>query len=117
MIRLLADEDFDHNILRGVLRRNPDLDIVSVQESGLSGREDPFVLEWAASEGRPLLTHDANTMTAYAYARVNANLIMPGVFVVRRTLPIADVIEELLTLAEYSDEGDWNGKVSFLPVL
>jgi hypothetical protein len=30
-IRLLADEDFDHDIVRGILRRNPNIDIVRVQ--------------------------------------------------------------------------------------
>ncbi|HKA17799.1 MAG TPA: hypothetical protein VKN18_05735 [Blastocatellia bacterium] len=27
------------------------------------GADDPTVLEWAASEGRVLLTHDVNTLT------------------------------------------------------
>lgn len=31
MLRLLADENLDHDIVRGLLRRNPDLDIIRVQ--------------------------------------------------------------------------------------
>jgi hypothetical protein len=34
-IRFLVDEDFDNDILRGVLRRKPNLDIVRVQDVGL----------------------------------------------------------------------------------
>ena len=56
MLRLAADENFNNNIIRGLLRRQPDLDIVRVQDVGLSGADDPTVLEWAAQEGRVLLT-------------------------------------------------------------
>jgi hypothetical protein len=36
MLRLLADENIEIKIVRGLLRRKPDLDIVRVQEVGLS---------------------------------------------------------------------------------
>jgi hypothetical protein len=32
MLRLPTDEDFDNDILRGVLRRLPSLDIVRIQD-------------------------------------------------------------------------------------
>ena len=48
MLRLLADENLNNDIVRGLLRRSPDLDVVRVQDVGLSGAEDPTVLEWAA---------------------------------------------------------------------
>lgn len=57
-----SDENFNNDIVRGLLRRKPKLDIVRVQDAGLSGANDPDVLEWAASEGRLLLTHDSMTM-------------------------------------------------------
>lgn len=85
-LRLLADEDFDNTILRGVLRQLPDADIVRVQDVGLSGQHDIVVLAWAAKENRVLLTHDVNTLKSYAYSRVEEGLSMPGVFVVRQTL-------------------------------
>jgi predicted nuclease of predicted toxin-antitoxin system len=67
MISLAADENFNNNIVRGLLRRKPDLDI---QDEGLSGADDQAVLEWAAQKGRILLTHDVSTITHYAYDRV-----------------------------------------------
>ncbi|MFY7934380.1 MAG: DUF5615 family PIN-like protein, partial [Microcystis aeruginosa] len=57
MIKLLVDENFDNTIVRGLFRRNPMLDMVRVQDVGLSGMDDPTILEWAAQEGRVLLTH------------------------------------------------------------
>jgi hypothetical protein len=111
-----VDENFNMQIVNGVLRRLPDADIMRVQDAGLEGANDPTVLEWAASEGRVLLTHDVNTLTAFAYERIAAGLPMPGVFQVPLRVPIKVVIEEILLLAECSVEGEWHGKVSYLPL-
>lgn len=116
MIRFLTDEDFDNDILRGIVLRLPDLDIVRVQDVGLLGKSDPVILEWAAREKRVLLTHDIRTMRRHAYARLEAGLSMPGVFVVPQALPIAQAITEVLLLAECSVEGEWEGQVRFLPL-
>ena len=78
MLRLAADENFNNNIVRGLLRRKPDLDIVRIQDAGLSGADDPTVLEWSAQEGRILLTHDVSTITHHAHERVRAGKSMPA---------------------------------------
>jgi hypothetical protein len=116
MLRLAADENFNNAILRGLLLRKPDLDIVRIQDVGLSGARDVDVLEWAAREGRVLLTHDVTTITRYAYERVGLGKRMPGVFEVSRALPIGTAIEDILLLAEYSREGEWEGQVRYLPL-
>jgi hypothetical protein len=116
LIRLAADEDFSGRILRGLLGRQPDLDIARAQEHGLSGADDPIVLDWAASEGRVLLTHDVSTMPDYAYERVRSGQPMPGAFVVRQALPIGRAIDEILLLAECSLDGEWEGQVRYLPL-
>ena len=61
MLRLLADENLNHDLIRGVLRRMPSLDLVRIQEVGLREVDDSSVLEWAARERRIVLTHDVNT--------------------------------------------------------
>lgn len=61
MLRLLADENFNGDIIRGLLLRQPDLDLVRVQDVDLAGAEDPDVLAWAAENNRILLTHDRAT--------------------------------------------------------
>lgn len=116
-MRLLADENFNNDIVRGLMRRKTDLDIVRVQDVGLSGADDPTVLEWAAKEGRILFTHDVSTITHYAYERISADQAMPGVFEVSRELPLGVVIEDILLLAECSLDGEWEGQVRYLPLL
>ncbi len=116
MLRLAADENFNHAIVRGVIRRNPEVDIVTIQESGLSGAHDEDVLEWAAGEGRVLLTHDVATMTKYAYERVGSDLPMPGMFEVSQAIAVGAAIEDILLLAECSLENEWEGQVCYLPL-
>lgn len=95
VLRWLADEDFDADILRGVLRQLPTLDVVRVQDVELSGHHDREVLAWAAQEDRVLLTHDVSTMKTYAYERSAAGLAMPGVFVVSQALAIGRLLRRL----------------------
>ena len=52
MTRFLVDEDFNNDIVRGLLRRVVDLDLVRVQDIGMRGADDNAVLALAASEGR-----------------------------------------------------------------
>ncbi|MEH2383418.1 MAG: DUF5615 family PIN-like protein [Nostoc sp.] len=56
MLRFLADENLNNQIVRGVLRRNSNIDIVRVQDVGLTEIDDATVLEWAAQNERVVLT-------------------------------------------------------------
>ncbi len=116
MLRMAADENLNNDIVRGLIRRNPDLDIVRVQDVGLSGADDATILKWAASERRVLITHDVNTLTYCAYQRVRAGEAMPGVFEVSRSVSVGQAIDDLLLLAECSLEGEWEAQVRYLPL-
>src|SRR3954447_19455757 len=109
MAAFLADEDFNNDIVRGLRRRNPAIDLVRVQDVGLSGGDDPTVLEWAAQAGRLVVTHDVNTMSHHAYERVRDGNPMPGVIEVGRHVPMSVAIDDLLLIGEGSLPA--NGKV------
>lgn len=116
MLSLAADENLISDIVRGLLRRNPKIDIVRVQDVGLLGADDPRVLDWAAAEGRILVTHDRRTVPRYANQRVEAGLPMPGVFIVPQSLSIGQAIEDLLLLCQYTSGAEWEGLVYYLPL-
>lgn len=116
MLRFAVDENFNNDILRGVLRRLPDLDIIRIQDTEIAEADDPRVLEWAAQTNRVLLTHDVSTITRHAYERIEAGLSMPGVFEVGRSVSIRSAIEDILLLAECSFGGEWEGKILYLPL-
>jgi predicted nuclease of predicted toxin-antitoxin system len=116
MLRLLTDENFNGALLRGLLRLRPGLDVVRVQDVDLLRAEDPTILEWAAGQGRILLTHDVATITRFAYERVTQGLPMPGVIEVTATAPIGKVLQDLLLVCECSRDGEWEGKILYLPL-
>lgn len=115
MLRLLADENLNHDLIRAVLRRMPSLDLERIQDVGLREVDDPSVLEWAAREGRIVLTHDVNTMPAFAFDRIRNNQSMPGLFVVSQQAALASVIDDILLVAECSESGEYDGQVIYLP--
>ena len=116
MIGLVADENLNAAIVRGVLRRCPNLDLVRVQDLGLSGITDPDLLARAAREQRVIITHDVTTLRLDAENRVRAGLSMPGVFEVGEALSIREAIDDLLLIAECSHQGEWEGQIRFLPL-
>lgn len=116
MLLLVADENFNNNIVRGLLHRRPDLDVVRVQDVGLANTADDVILEWAAKENRILLTHDAATITKYANDRIRAEQKMPGVIEVRRSVSIGVAIDDILLLVEASNEGELENQIVYLPL-
>ena len=116
MLRLLADENFNGDILRGLLLRQPDFNVLRVQDAGLAGADDPSILAWAAENDRIVLTHDRATMADYAYRRVTAGKSMPGIFVLNDRLPVGQAIEELWLMVACSEQAEWSGLVVYLPL-
>jgi hypothetical protein len=116
VIRFLADEDFNNDLLRALRRRRPAVDVVRVQDVGLSGQPDPLVLAWAAEQGRVLLTHDAATLVRHAFARLEAGGPMAGVLVVPQAAPAAAVIADLELIDEASNGTEWDARVMYLPL-
>ncbi len=82
MLRLLCDENFNGDIVRGLLRRLAQLDLVRVQDVGLMQTPDVDILEWATSQGRIFVTHDLSTVPSAAYQRIAEGKPMAGVFLV-----------------------------------
>ena len=101
MIKFLTDEDFNNIIVRGVLRRLPNLDIVRVQEIlSLMNVDNSIVLAWAAQEQRIVLTHNVSTLLVEAYQRIADGLPMPGVIASPQAMAVAPIINDLIFLVE-----------------
>jgi Domain of unknown function (DUF5615) len=115
-LRLLSDENFNGDIIRGLFLRKPELDLVRVQDVDLREVDDPRILEWAAQNNRILLTHDRATMPDFAYERLVNEKLMPGMFVVNDRMPMHQAIHELLLLVDCSKQTEWQGVVLYLPL-
>jgi hypothetical protein len=116
MLRLLSDENFNGEIVRGLLLRRPELDLVRVQDVGLRGADDPQILNWAGENDRILLTHDRATMPHHAYQYLAQGGRMRGVFILNDRFAVGEAIQEILLLDECSEQTEWNGLVVHLPL-
>jgi len=116
MLRLASDADVHGDILRGLRRRFPEIDLLRVQDALPEGTDDPEILSWAAADNRVLITNDRNTMVGFAYQRVAAGEPLPGVIVTTNEQSIGSAIEDILLIAEYMPEEEIRNQiVVFLP--
>lgn len=115
-LKFLADENFGTAILRGLLRRDANLNIIRVQEQGLSSTEDPIILEWAAQNDRIVLTHDLRTMPDFAYQRIAKQQKMPGLIGMRPDIRVGIAVEDILLIAECLSPAELANGVMRLPL-
>lgn len=116
MLRLLADENFNGEIVRGLALRHAELDIVRVQDVGLMGASDSDILAWAADDNRIVFTHDRASMPDYAYERVAAGEEMLGLFILNSRHPVGQAIQEILLMNACSEQAEWKGRAVHLPL-
>jgi predicted nuclease of predicted toxin-antitoxin system len=107
MLSLLSDENLNGDIIRGLFLRQPNLDLIRVQDVGLIEVEDPEILAWAAEKQRITLTHDRATMPDFAYERIVRGEAMSGMFVINDRMPIRQAIDELLLLIDCTEQIEW----------
>ncbi|KLO29300.1 hypothetical protein ABW16_09565 [Mycolicibacter heraklionensis] len=114
--RFLADENTDSDLVLGLRRRVDDIDILRVQDVGLRTVGGPAILQWAADEGRILISRDLKTIPGFVGDRLAAGLPMPGVILLRSRLAIAQAIDEIAVIAVASDAEEWNNQIAYLPL-
>ncbi len=118
MLRLASDADVHGEIIRGLRRREPDIELLRVQDALPEGTDDPDVLAWAAAENRVLITNDRNTMVGFAQQRAAAGEPLPGLIVTTNSQSIGSTIDDILLIAEYMSEEEIRDQmVVFLPFL
>ena len=116
MLGLLLDENLDQRILRGLLLNLPDTEYSIVQESSLAGAPDSSLLQWAAENRFVLVTHDRRTMLKTVRQRMRAGLTTAGLVVIRKEVPLARVVQDMVLLLQCCSEADLENQVVFIPL-
>jgi len=116
VIPLLADEDFNGRMIRGLFRLAPDLNLLTAVGAGLAGQPDSVVIAWAAANGRVLLTHDLNTMIDAALERIRIGQPMPGVVAVPQQMGIGAAISDIFLIVMCAAPSELDGQVVYLPL-
>ncbi|MGO8789424.1 MAG: DUF5615 family PIN-like protein [Terriglobia bacterium] len=114
-IRFLADADLNHDVVKGVLRREPGIDFRTAASGELRSLSDGAVLALAASEGRILVSHDRKTMPR-AFAEFVMATSSPGVFVISQKVDQLAAIEALLLVWAASETEEWTDRICTLPL-
>src|SRR5262245_2013804 len=115
MLPLLADLDVHGDIIRGLVRRVEGLDLLLVSELDLPSTDDPDILEWAAAEGRVVISQDKSTLVGYALERVKAGEVMPGVIMCGNAT-IGQAIDDLELIACAGTPEDFDNPIMYLPL-
>ena len=116
MIKILADQNFNGKILRGIKLRISELDCVATYEIGMEKYSDYDLLTFAANENRIILTHDAKTFPDFAYKKIAKGEKMYGVIVVSDQCPIGQAIDEIEISLICIDESEWENNVVRIPL-
>lgn len=116
MWRVLLDQNFDHRILDGLLKRVPQLDYLTAHQAGWSQLSDPDLLIEAAKAQRVLLTHDLQTMPRHIADVMISGHDIAGVFIVPSSLTLAQAIDELELIVTGSEQADWFNTYRILPL-
>ena len=116
MLRVLLDQNFDHRILYGLMRRIPELDYLTAHQAGWGELDDFDLLIEAGNEQRVLFTHDLQTMPQHVASVIASGHDVAGVFVVPRNLSFEQAINELELIVMCSSESEWINSYRILPL-
>ena len=114
-VRFRADNDLNHAIVRGVLRREPSIDFRTAPQAGLSGLSDFEVLTQAAREHRLLITHDRRTTPRHFAEFLRSRKQHPGVIIVSQKADLGGTIDALILIWAASEAEEWLGRLAEIP--
>ncbi|MDX1967806.1 MAG: DUF5615 family PIN-like protein [Planctomycetaceae bacterium] len=117
MLRLASDADVRGDVVRGLRRRQPAVDLVRVQDALPDGAPDSEVLAWAVAAGRVLITNDRNTMVDCVREFTATGPAVPGLIVTTIQQSVGSTIDDIHLIAEFMSEEEVRTRVViFLPL-
>lgn len=97
MLRLIADMDSNHAIVKGVQCADPAIEFQS-SRCFPDSTHDLSVLAYAARQGLVLVSHDVSTMTVH-FNSFSAHTPSPGVILVPQLVPVGQAVRALVDFA------------------
>ena len=96
----LTDENIEAELLIQLRSHLPHIDILDVREIGLDRTPDDEILQWAADNGRVVISHDVNSMRGLADNRARNGFPMPGIMLILEHISFGTAIEFIAQYAE-----------------
>jgi uncharacterized protein DUF5615 len=110
-VSLFTDEDVYGNA--AVALRAAGFDAISVPEAGRLSHSDESHLEWAARNGRVMVSFNVRDVAALHAAWLRAGRSHAGVVVSKRR-PLGDFIRRLIRLGQTLDGDEMKNRLEFL---
>jgi hypothetical protein len=112
-ISLYIDEHVHRAITIGLRLRG--VDVLTVQEDGLTATPDPLLLDRALELQRIMFSQDQDFLIE-AHHRQNAGIPFAGVIYARQWVAVGDCIRDLELIAKASDPADLANRVEYIPL-
>lgn len=116
MFRWLADEHVHPGFVAALRSAEPPLDVVTVQEVGLRTRADDELLDWAAANGRILISADKQTIIELAEGRMATGEPLCGLVVYRDSATTSEMIAGVRTIDGACSPDDFLYQVYYIPL-
>ena len=120
-IRFVLDEHLRGQLSSALARHNQrgayPLDIVRVGDPVdlPHGTSDPDILVWAERECRILVSGDRKTLLGHFADHLTAGRHSPGLFLLRPSSPLPEIVDFLVAAAYASDASEWTDVWRYIP--
>ncbi len=115
-VKFQADADLNEDIVKGVLRRVPEIDFQTATEATFGGVKDEDVLKITSSQKRILVSHDRKTMPKHFADFIQENKSY-GVFIIpQKPEIISQIIEDLILIWSVTDAEEYIDSIRTLPL-
>jgi len=107
-LSLLCDEHIPYPVIKGLRRRG--IDVVSVQEIGLSSEEDKVIMDKAKEDGRLIYTQDADFLRLHQLGHPHIGIIYHHPL----AYSIGEAIRKVILICEKFSSEQLKGNIKFL---
>jgi len=104
-------------IRRHNARGSDAIDAVRVRDADAPpfGTGDSELLLWAEQAGRILITFDEHTLPVHLADHLRAGRHSPGIFTIRATAHLPDLVEFLVLAAWATEPAEWRDRIAYVP--
>jgi len=115
--RFLLDENLSPEFAAGLQRRDAKIDVLHIPGPGApaKGTSDPAILLFCEAEHRALVTNNRMSMPGHIAALAAEGHHHWGVFQVRNTRALGEIIDELHLLWGASDASEHIDRIRWIP--
>lgn len=112
------DENVNPVYTNQLRRQKPDLVVWAVgePETPEKGTLDPEILFWCEEYNFVLVTNNRKSMPVHLSEHIAEGHHMPGIFILNPNLSVGQNLEELILLAEYSFDNEYQDQIIHLPI-